>query len=128
MTLGIPIQVKEMEASEPIPEGLYKATVKDIEEGNGSFGEYLKFTFEITEGEHKGVGRTAVASKKISSSQSGKTSKLFDWVKALSGKEPKPGETFDVEQLKGKSCQIFVKDDKEKDGIKYQTIVQVMPS
>lgn len=120
--------VKETEAPKPIPEGLYKATVINIEEGTGEFGDYLKFTFEIIEGEQKGVARTSVASKKLSRSKSGKTSKLFDYVKALTKSDPKSGEVLDIEGLKGKTCQIFVKNDKEKDGVLYQKIETVMPS
>lgn len=128
MHVPINIIVTEAEAQEPIPEGVYKAIVKEIEEGEGEFGEYIKFTFEITDESQKGVTRSSVASKKLSLLKSGKTSKLYEYVKALTKSEPETGEEFDVETLKGLPCQIFVKNGKEKDGILYQNIDAVMPA
>jgi hypothetical protein len=68
-----------------------------------------------------------MASKKLSSSKSGKNSKLFDIVKALTKSEPKTGETLDIESLIGKTCQIFVKNGKQKDGVQFQDISAVLP-
>jgi len=126
--VAINVTVQEFEPPKPIPEGLYKASVIKVEEDTGEFGDYLIFTFEIIEGEQKGVAKTAVASKKLSKSKDGKTSKLFGFVKALTRSEPKVAETLDIEQLKGKTCQIFVKNNKEKDGVMYQTISEILPS
>lgn len=127
-TMAITLVVKEAEAPEPIPEGVYKAVLKDIEEGTGEYGDYVKFTFEIIEGDYKGTTRNSVASKKLSKSNSGKTSKLYDYVKALNKKAPTTGEEIDLESLKGKECQIIVQDGEEKDGITYQVIQSVMQS
>ena len=126
--MAINVTVKEAEIPEPIPEGVYKAKVKEIGEGSGEFGDYIKFTFEITEGEKKGVTRTAIASKKLSRSTSGKTSKLYDFVKALTKAEPSANETLDIEGLVGKACQIIVKNGKEKDGVIFQNSSTIMPS
>lgn len=126
--MAINVTVKEAEIQEPIPEGIYTSVVKEIGEGSGEYGDYVKFTFEISEGEQKGVTRTAIASKKLSRSKSGKTSKLYDFVKALTKSEPKADETLDIEGLVGKTCQIIVKNGREKDGIVYQNISTIMPS
>ncbi len=125
--MAINLTVKEAEVQPAIPEGVYKAALIKIEEGSGEFGDYLQFRFEVIDGEHKGVSKTLVASKKLSNSKSGKNSKLFGIVKALTKSEPKTGETLDIEALVGKSCQIFVKNGKEKDGVQYQNISAVMP-
>lgn len=125
--MAISLTVKETEVQPPIPEGVYKAALIKVEEGSGEYGDYLKFMFEVIEGEQKGVAKSLVASKKLSSSKSGKNSKLFDIVKALTKTEPKAGDTLDIESFVGKSCQIFVKNGKEKDGIIYQDISAVMP-
>lgn len=125
--MAIMLKVKETE-SVMVPEGLYKATVKQIEEGTGTFGDYLKFIFEISEGENKGVTKSSIASKKLTRSKSGKASKLYDYVEAITKVTPTAGEDLDIEQLLGKPCQILVKNDKEKDGITYQSISMVMPS
>lgn len=126
--MSIVVKVNKSVPQDPIPEGMYTAYVQDISEGTGGFGDYLKFTFVITEGKHKNIQRTSVCSKKISYSEAGKHSKLYMYIKALSGKAPDVGEDFDIESLKGKSCQILVKNDKVKDGVMYQTITDIMPA
>lgn len=125
--MPIIVKVSEAEIPVPIPEGLYKAAVIAIEENTGNFGDFLKFRFEIIDGEQKGVNRTLVASKKIKVSATGKSSKLYGLVKVLTKQEPDINDEFDVESLKGKTCQILVKDGPTKDGITYQNIVDVMP-
>ncbi len=119
--------VKETEGSKPVPEGLYKAIVKEIKEGTGEFGDYAKFAFELTEGEFKGIIKTMVASQKLSKSKNGKNSKLFDAVKALLKAEPNPGDKLDLNQLIGKACQILVVDGKKVDDVQYQNISKVLP-
>lgn len=125
--MAIIVKVTEAEMQEPIPEGLYKATVISVEEGTGGFGNYLKFRFEIIDGEQKGKSRTLVASKKLKVSQSGKTSKLYNIVKALTKEEPIINANLDIESMKGKPCQIIVKNGATKNGITYQNITDVMP-
>lgn len=126
--MAINITVKETEVSEPIKEGMYDALVKEIDEGTGTFGDYLKISFEITAGEFKGVLKSSVASKKLSKSKSGKKSKLFEIVTAITGIAPEAGESLDIEKLIGKSCKILVKNGQEKDGITFQNVTEVMPS
>lgn len=121
------IKVKEVEAPNPIPEGLYRASVIEIEEGTGSFGDYVIIRFEIIDGDHKGISRTLVASKKITTSKNGNTSKLYGIIKALTKVEPAMNGDFDIETLKGKTCQMLVKNGPEKNGITYQEIKDVMP-
>lgn len=125
--MPIVLKVNKSTPQEAIPEGVYAAYVKDISEGDGDYGEFLKFTFIIADGKYRDTMRNAVCNKKISFSESGKHSKLYTYIKALTGKAPVVGEDFDIESLKGKSCQIVVKDDKEKDGVMYQKITDVMP-
>lgn len=121
------MKVIEAQAPEPIPEGLYLAKVADITEGVGEYGEYLRFVFEITDGEYIGITRNEIASKKLSKTRSGKTSKLYGFVKSLTGREPEPGSVVDIAGLIDKPCQILVKDDKEVEGIMYQRIESVLP-
>jgi hypothetical protein len=126
--MPIKIKVKETDLPKPIPEGLYKAVVKEVSEDKGEYGEYLKFIFEISEGEEKGTTRSALASKKLSRTKSGKASKLVGYVEALTKTKLEKGEVLDLEQMVGKSCQILVKNDKEVDGIMMQRIKDVMPA
>ena len=126
--MAISLVVTETQAPDPIPEGLYKAAVKAVEEGSGEYGDYLKFNFEITEGKQKGVERNLIASKKLSKSTNGKSSKLYGIVKALNKESLEQGAEVIFDDLVGKTCQILVKDGKEVDGVMFQTITEVMPS
>ncbi len=128
--MAIKVVFKQTEAPAPIPEGVYKAALVEVLEDTGDFGDYLKLTFEITDGEQEGTTRTMIASKKFSKSKgrNAKASKLYDVVKALTKIEPDEGQELDVEDLIGKPCQIFIKDGKEKDGIVFQEISAVMPA
>jgi hypothetical protein len=126
--MSIIIKVKKSTPQDPIPEGLYSAYVQEISAAKGEFGEYLKFAFVITDGKYRNIQRNSVCNKIISYSEKGKHSKLYLYIKALTGQAPTIGEDFDIESLKGKACQILVKDDKEKDGILYQKITDIMPA
>jgi len=50
MTLNS-VAVEEFEGAKPVPEGLYKATLIEMKEGSGEFGDYVKLVFEIADGE-----------------------------------------------------------------------------
>ncbi len=113
--------------SNPIPEGLYSATVKNIEEKTGKNGDYLKISFEIREGTYKGVIRNTLASQRLSKLQDGKNSKLFDIVKAVMKVEPEMGLEFDLTDLIGRNCQILVVNGKITNGTQYQEISKVLP-
>lgn len=126
--MAISLTVKETEAPEPIPEGLYKAVVKEIGEDTGEYGDYVKFIFEISEGEYKGTERSLIASKKLSKSKSGKNSKLYDIVKVWKKNSLENGEEITIDDLVGKKCQIVVKDGKEVDGVMFQKITDIMPA
>lgn len=121
------IEVKESEAPKPIPEGMYKAFLKNITEGTGNFGPYFRFEFEISEGEYKGTVRNTVASKKITKSSNGKHSKLYKLIKGVTKEEPVKGETFNIAKLLNMTCQILVKNDKLVEGVQYQSVTEILP-
>jgi len=121
------IIVTESESMKPVAEGLYQAAIVEVKEDEGEFGPYVKVTFEIIDGEYKGIIKNLVASLKISHSKSGKNSKLYDLVKSATKQEPVVGEPFDTDTLMGKTCQILVKNGKEVEGVLYQDIKEVMP-
>ncbi len=121
----ISVVVKENEPPKPIPEGTYKAIVKSLEEKEGQFGEYVKIEFEISDGEHKGTLRTAVASKKFSLSKTGRNSKLYDLLGGFFKDKIASGETLNLNEVIGKKCQVLVENGKEIDGIVWQNVGKV---
>ena len=122
-------RVKEPEAPEPIPVGVYKAKLVSWEEKEGEqFGPYVRLEFEISEGEQKGTKRSHIASSKLTKGRTAETtSKLFRAVTALMGKEPAPDEEVVLEDLVGSDCQILVEDRQGSDE-GWQDITKVMPA
>lgn len=119
--------VKEPEAPEPIPVGMYKAKFTEWEEKeNPKYGPYVRLVFEITDGEHTETTRSLVASTKLTKGKTKETtSKLFKVVSGLMGKEPKPDEEISLDDLVGTECQILIEDRPGDDG--WQEITKVVP-
>lgn len=122
-------KVKEPEAPEPIPVGVYPAKFIAWErKEDGTYGPYIRLEFEITEGEYKGTTRSLVASAKLTKGKTQETtSKLFRAVTGILGKEPGPDEEVSLKKLEGKECQILV-EDKSGEDEGWQDVTKVMPS
>jgi len=122
----IQIKVTENKAPDPIPEGTYPAMIKTLEEKSGNFGDYVQIGFEITEGKYKETVKTAVASKKISFSKTGRNSKLYDLFKDFFKDQIAAGKTITLNDLVGKECQILVESTPaDVDGNVWQNVTKV---
>jgi hypothetical protein len=123
------LTVKKSEGIKPIPGGdVYPAKLTEIRDGEGNFGEYYKFIFEITdESTYEGEQRTLLASRKLSRSPKG-ASKLLDILEALKGNKLQLEEEVDIDDFIGKKCRILVEEAKERDGIMIQNIAKVLPN
>ena len=121
--------VKEPEAPEPIPVGMYPAKfVAWDEKTDGAHGPYVRLEFEITEGEHKGTKRNLICSSKLTKGKTQETtSKLFRTVGGLLGREPKPSEEISLKGLLDTDGQILV-EDRPGDDEGWQDITKVMPA
>ena len=125
--MSLIIKVKKTVPPKPIPEGLYEAYLKDFSENQGKHGPYLKVNFVITDKNYRDVQRNFLCNKTISYSESGKYSDLYLLIKAITGQELVAGEDFNLDGLIGQPCRIFVKNDRVRDGIMYQTVTEVLP-
>lgn len=125
MSANITLTVQESSVPEPIPVGVYKAKLTEIEKGEGEYGTFLKLKFEITDGEHKGTERSTIA--KLTLRKGKKNSKLFDIVIALLGTQPETEQEISFNDLVDKPCQILVKN-KLGDTEGWQIISEVMPA
>ena len=121
--------VKEPEAPEPIPVGMYPAKfIAWDEKTDGVHGPYVRLEFEITEGDHNGTKRNLICSSKLTKGKTQETtSKLFRTITGLLGREPKQNETVGLKDLEGTQCQILV-EDRPGDGEGWQDITKVMPA
>lgn len=128
MSDGIYI-VKEPEAPEPIPVGMYPAKFVSWEEKtDGQHGPYVRLEFEITDGDYVKTKRSLIASSKLSKGKTQKTtSNLFKAISGLLGREPQPNEKVSLKELVGTECQILVEDGvgDKKD---WQNISKIMPA
>ncbi len=121
--------VKEPQAPEPIPVGVYPAKFTGWEhKEEGKYGSYVLLEFEINSGEQEGTKRSLAASAKLTKGKTPDTSsKLFRIVTALLGREPSPSEEVDLEELVETNCQILV-EDRPGDEQGWQDISKVMPA
>jgi len=121
--------VKEAEAPEPIPVGVYPAKLTYWEERDtGKFGPFVRLEFEITKGDCAGSKRSLVASAKLTKGKNSETtSKLFKAISVLLGREPRPDEEVSLKELLGVGCQILV-EDKQGDDNGWQNVSKLMPA
>ncbi|NVM57243.1 MAG: hypothetical protein HWN51_03895, partial [Desulfobacterales bacterium] len=79
----------------------------------------LRLVFE----DGKGIHMTGFASAKIST-----RSKLFDWIKKVTGKAPEIGRTYNVSSLVGMRCRVYVQEVTDETGQKRRRIGDVLPA
>ena len=122
------LQVKKSEGIKPIPgEDVYPAKLSALEDGDGSFGEYLKLTFEITkDSTYAGEQRTILASKKLSRSPKG-GSKLLNILEAVGGKKLQLDQEVDVDSFIGKECRILVAESPLDKSLNMRDVSKVLP-
>lgn len=122
-------KVKEPEAPESIPVGIYPAKFISWEEKtNGEFGDYVRLEFEITDGEYAETKRSQIASSKLTKGKTQETtSKLYRAVTGLLGREPEADEEISLDDLVGTECQILI-EDRPGDEEGWQDITKVMPA
>ena len=118
------IQVTRTE-TQPLPAGLYAATIEGITQEEGKFGPQLKTKFLIEEEGFEGKTLTGWASLTFSPK-----SKLFGWIKAavFSGREiPETYKVFDSDQLIGRRVFLSVTTEKGSDGELYNKVKDLLP-
>ena len=116
--------VIEQTVYEPIPVGLYPATIESIElENDGKFGPQILFKFKLDPfGDYPdGKEMRAWASKKFS-----QKSKLYKWTRNILGNIPAE-YNFNSADLLNKRVLLSV-GHKEKDGLTFDQIEEVMVS
>jgi len=99
----------KMEEAKELPlveEGDYTAKITEvITDQIGKFGTMLIFNFDI-----KGVEVSALCSQKLNPK-----TKLFGWVKILTGKAPAVGDDLVIKDLVGKEALVTVRNRNVKD-------------
>ena len=89
---------------EPVPPGLYTATLEKIEEATSQHGTYYRWCFVIEdEGEQEDRKVYANVSDKF-----GPQSKARRWCEQMIGRAIRKGEQFDTDTLLGRSYHIMV--------------------
>jgi len=118
------IQVHRTE-SQPIPAGLCAATVENVAQETGKFGEQLKVKFLIDEVGFEGKTLTGWTNQTFSPK-----SKLFSWVKAavFGGRDiPKTYQVFDADHLLGRRVLLSVDTVESPEGETYNKIKDLLP-
>lgn len=112
----------EQTVYEVLPTGEYPASINQIEEVEGQFGDQLKFEFAIQGGEHDGTTLLGWASKKFSNK-----SKLYKWTKAAFGADIPPNYDFDSDDLLDRKIVLTVVVNTKDDGSEFNRIETVRP-
>jgi len=112
----------KIEAFETYPAGVYPVTVKEVTlDEDGQYGSQFRFKFELG-GELQGKTMTGWCK------QSGSVkSKFFEWYSALTGTQPKPGESVNTDTLIGKHGQVVINVKSKPDGSEKNVIESLLP-
>lgn len=87
-------------------------------EGKPEMRRYVRVIFE----DAKGVHMTGFASAKVST-----RSKLFDWIKKITGQVPEIGKVYNVSSLVGRKCRVYVQETVDETGQRRRRIGDVLP-
>lgn len=126
--MAIKIVVQEAKDPDLLPEGIYSASVIDVEKGSSQYGPFIKIWFEITDTNMHGKTICLITSLSLSLYKSGRRSRLCALFKTITGEDLAVGMEIDLDTLKGKPCRISVKNQPSKNGIIFSNIAEVMPS
>lgn len=105
-----------IKAPATVPAGTYPATFQGVEEKTSARDQsaYLRWSFTVAEGDVSGT----------SSTNTGPMSKAHKWLKGVTGRSPKPDETFDTDALIGRPCMVVL----ETNDNGFSNVVDVLPS
>jgi hypothetical protein len=99
------------------PDEWYVAEFLNAEMNAGKFGPYIKFTFQLCNGNFedgtsaKGHKVTAIQDAVLSPSK-----KLWKWASVMLGRDLKVDENFDMTTFFGEKYRILIKDKQQKKG------------
>jgi hypothetical protein len=88
---------------EPPDQGIYRARLLDLQEGEGQFGPFVKWYFELLEEGYE--GQTIRGQSSIPEIFTAAT-KTWQWAQALLGRPIRPGEEIDLKGLIGNECML----------------------
>lgn len=88
-----------------VPSGSYAARFVEAEAVLNDFGEGVRLSWEVLQGDHKGERTTRIVSQKL-----GPKTNLFKFVSALAGRRPEAGEEIDLTTFYGVTGMAIVGD------------------
>ena len=109
------------EKADVIAEGLYTAKLQAIDEGEGKFGAYFRWTFKIIDDDGEYDEKQVTGQSNTRFTVGGKLEK---WVGAF-GMQAEVGEEIDLDDLIGHKVQIMVGNKVQNDR-EYSNVVQVL--
>jgi hypothetical protein len=89
----------------------------DLPDGKGGKFDMLQWNFEVDGKEIKGKTSTVISN----------LSKAYQWITALTGKEPQMNKDFSPEYVKGKKCTVVIKHQKKQREFNNEKIIQNIP-
>ncbi len=108
---------------EPPDQGVYLAKLADLQEEEGQFGPFVKWSFELNEEGYE--GQTIRGQSSMPETFTAGT-KMWQWAQGLLGRAIRPGETIDLMDLIGNECLLTI-GHKETDRGTFATVDAVNP-
>jgi len=100
-----------------VSEGIHRAELIDIEDIDTQFGQSWRWVFDLVDFPEETLV-SGVSSQKMTT-----RSKAYEWVSALLGREPEPGEEIDFDDLIGRQVMVTVKNRTMRDGSEISNVV-----
>jgi hypothetical protein len=118
MTLRM--RAQEHEPPEP---GIYHARLVDVQEGEGQFGPFVKWFFELLE---EGYGDQTIRGQSSIPETFTSATKTWQWAQSIRGRIIQPGEEIDLKGLIGNECMLTLGHKETDHGI-FATVGAVNP-
>ena len=119
----MPSIILEAVDSQPVPMGKYPAVVESVDmDTNSQYGEQIRWTFRITDGEYANRKMFAWSAYRPQASE---RSKARRWYSVLTGTIP--SGKFDLADVIGKRCLILVKEQTRADGTVFSKVDDIQP-
>jgi hypothetical protein len=118
--MTLKMRAQEHEPPEP---GIYRARLVDVQEGEGQFGSFVKWFFELLEEGYE--DQTIRGQSSIPETFTAAT-KMWQWAQSIRGRTIQPGEEIDLKGLIGNECTLAL-GHKETDHGTFATVEAVNP-
>jgi hypothetical protein len=104
-------------------EGIYPAVVERLELLNGTYGEYLRWSFMVPTKQGEAISVSGLTSTIFNN-----RSKFYTWASAVKRKPFSEGETLDTDTLHSQRCRVYLTIKELDGGRSINQVEKVLPA